>query len=130
MINIDRIVPIQKIDRLSLLGEILTLASVSYTIAQPKDVIGDFDITATGDAGTLLANQPVKVLDLKSGVTAATVYFVPAFDFKGIKVAGAEPTFNSSYLDNDDVIPDGVSLYKAVLSSGTVTLTKITPELS
>lgn len=130
MINNDRIVPIQKIDRLSLLGEVLTIANVSYGILQPTDVIGDFEVTGSGDAGTKLANQPVKSLDLKTGVTAATVYFVPAFDFEGLKVAGAAPTFNSSYLDNDDVVPDGVSLYKAVLSSGTVTLTLITPALA
>lgn len=130
MINNDRIVPIQKIDRLSLLGETLTIASVSYGILQPTDVLGDFEVTGSGDAGTKLANQPVKSLDIKTGVTAATVYFVPGFDFEGLKVAGAAPTFNSSYLDNDDVVPDGISLYKAVLSSGTVTLTLVTPVLA
>ena len=129
MINYDRIVPVQKIDLLSLYGTVLTIASVSYGILA-SDIEGDFEATGTGDIGTKLCNQPVKSLDLKSGVTAATVYFVAGYDFEGIKVAGAAPTFNSSYLDNDDVLHDGVTLYKAVLSGGTVTLTAVTPILA
>ena len=130
MINYDRIVPVQKIDLLSLYGTVLTIGNVSYGILAATGVEGDFEVTGSGAAGTKLCNQPVKTLDLKSGVTAATVYFVAGYDFEGIKVAGAAPTFNSSYLDNDDVLHDGVTLYKAVLDSGTVTLTAVTPILA
>ena len=130
MINNDRIVPVQKIDLLSLLGTVMTLASISYSILQTSDVEGDFSVTGSGSAGTFLCNQPVKSLDFPSGVTGATVYFVPAYSFEGITVAGAAATFNGSYLDNDDVQPDGVTLYKAVLSSGSVALTAVTPILS
>lgn len=130
MVNNDRIVPIQKIDLLSMYGTILTIANVSFAVIAPTDVIGDFSVTGSGAAGNKLANQPVTTLDFASGVTGGTVYFVPAYDFAGITVAGAAATFNSSYLDNDDVQPDGVTLYKAVLSSGTVTLTAVTPALA
>ena len=127
MINKDRIVPVTKTDLLTLFGAVLNIASVSFTIAAAKNVAGDVDITGSGSAGTFLCNQPARVIDLKSGVTGATVYFMAADDFKGIKVAGADATFNSSYLDNDDVVANG-DLYKAVLSSGTVTLTAVSPQ--
>lgn len=130
MVNNDRIVPIQKIDLLSMYGTILAIANVSFAVIAATDVTGDFSVTGSGAAGNKLANQPVTTLDFASGVTGGTVYFVPAYDFTGITVAGAAATFNSSYLDNDDVEPDGVTLYKAVLSSGTVTLTAVTPALA
>lgn len=127
MINTDRIVPVQKIDLLSLYGTMLTIASVSYSILNPTDTLGDFSVTGTGAAGTFVASQPVQTLDFPSGVTGGTVYFVPGYDFSGITVAGAAATFDSDYLENDDVSPDGVTLYKAVLSSGEVALTAVTP---
>lgn len=127
MINTNRIVPVQKTDFLTLIGTVLTIANVSYTALEATTIEGAFSVTGSGSAGTFLANQPVQSLDFPSGVTGATVYFVPAFDFTGITVAGAAATFNSSYLDNDDVLPDGITLYKAVLSSGTVTLTAVSP---
>lgn len=127
MINKDRIVPIQKTDYLSLIGTFMTIASVSFGVLNALDVEGTFEVTGSGAAGTKLCSEPVKTIDLKSGVTGATVYFVASHDFAGIKVAGATPTFNSSYLDNDDVLNDGVTLYKAVLDTGTVTLTAVTP---
>ena len=130
MVNNDRIVPIQKIDYLSMIGTVLTLNSTSFTVLAASDVQGDFSVTGSGAAGTFLANQPVMSLDFASGVTSGTVYFVADYAFSGITVAGSAATFNSSYLDNDDVLTDGITLYKAVLSSGTVTLTAVTPSLS
>lgn len=129
MVNNDRIVPIQKIDFLSMVGIVLNIASVSYGILEAKNVEGDFEVTGTGAAGNKLANQPVKTLDIKTGVTGATVYFVPAFDFEGIKVAGSAPTFANGSLENDDVHADGITMYKAVLASGEVTLTAVAPIL-
>lgn len=130
MINNDRIVPVMKIDLLSLFGTILGIGGTSYSVLAASDIEGDFSVTGSGSAGTFLCNQPVKSLDFPSGVTGATVYFVSAYDFEGLTVAGAAPTFNSSNLDNDDVLADGVTLYKAVLSSGSVTLTAVTPVVS
>lgn len=127
MINKDRIVPIQKIDLLSLIGTILTIAQVSFSVLASIDVAGAFSVTGTGSAGTFLANQPVKSLDFASGVTGATVYFVAAYDFAGITVAGSAATIDS---DSVDVQNDSCTLYKAVLASGEVTITAVTPAIA
>lgn len=127
MINKNRVVPIMKMDLLTMIGTILNIASVSYSILASKDITGNFSVTGSGAAGTKLADQPVKTLDFASGVTSGTVYFVPAYDFAGITVAGADATFDDAGLDLDDVIADGVTLYKAVLGSGEVTLTAVSP---
>lgn len=124
MINKDRIVPIQKIDFLSLVGTVLGLNGTSYSVLAAIDVEGDFEATGSGDVGTIVANQPVKSLDFKSGVTAGTVYFVAAYDYEGFKVAGSAATMGDG---SATVSPDGITLYKAVLSSGEVTITAITP---
>lgn len=121
MINNDRIVPIQKIDRLSAIGEILTLTGVDYAVLEATDITGSFSVTGTGDAGNLLANQPVETLDFADGVTGATVYFIPAFDYVGITIVGVAVT------PTGNVDPDGVTLYKAVLNDGAVIITAITP---
>ena len=130
MINNDRIVPIQKIDLLSMFGTILAIANVSFGVLAATDVEGDFSVTGTGAAGNKLANQPVKTLDFASGVTGGTVYFVPAYDFAAITVAGAAATIDDAGLDLDDVQPDGATLYKAVLASGEVTITAVTPSIA
>lgn len=130
MVNNDRIVPIQKIDLLSMYGTVLTIASVSFTVLAASDVLGDFSVTGSGAAGTFLANQPVSTLDFASGVTGGTVYFVPAFDFSAITVAGAAATIDDAGLALADIEPDGVTLYKAVLSSGEVTISAVTPSLA
>ena len=130
MINNERIVPIQKVDFLSMIGIVLAIANVSYTVLKAKDTTGDFEVTGSGAAGTKLADQPVKTIDFKSGVTSGTVYFVPAFDFEGINVAGSAATIDDSGLDLDDIKADGITLYKAVLGSGEVTLTAVTPMAS
>ena len=88
MINNNRIVPILRTDYLTLIGTILKIANVSATVINAKDVEGTFEVTGSGNAGTKLADQPVKSLDFKSGVTAAVVYFVADFDYEGFKVAG------------------------------------------
>ena len=127
MINKDRIVPVTKSDLLSLYGTILTIASVSFTVLASKDVEGTFEVTGSGAAGTFLANQPVGTLDFKSGVTGGTVYFVADYDFSAIKVAGAAATLADASLDLDEVEKDAGTLYKAVLSSGEVTISAVSP---
>lgn len=124
MVNNDRIVPVQKIDFLSLIGTILALHGTSYSVIQASDVDGTFAVTGSGAAGNKLAAQPLKSLDFKSGVTSGTVYFVAAFDYEGFKVAGAAATMG----EGATVKKDGITLYKAVLSSGTVTITAVTPD--
>ena len=126
MINKDRIVPIQKMDLLTMVGTILNLHGTSYAVIS-SDVEGNFEVTGSGAAGNKLANQPVKTLDFKSGVTSGTVYFVAAYDFAGIKVAGAAATIADG---SATVNPDGVTVYSAALASGEVTITAVSPVLS
>lgn len=127
MINKNRIVPVMKTDLLTLYGTMLAIASVSASVLASSDIDGNFSVTGSGSAGTFLCDQPVKTIDIPVAVTGCTVYFVAAYDFAGLTVAGAAATFNSSYLDNEDVSADAATLYKAVLSSGTVTLTAVSP---
>lgn len=126
MVNKDFIIPVQKTDLLSLYGTVLTIANVSFAIAAAS-VEGDVDITGSGAAGNFLANGPVKSIDFKSGVTGATVYFIPAYDYAGIKVAGAAATMASESVEVDAA---NAGLYKAVLSSGEVTISAVTPVIS
>lgn len=123
MINNDRIVPIQKTDLLSLIGTVLNLIGTDYEVLEADDTTGGFTVTAEGDAGILLANQPVETLNFADGVTAGTVYFVPAYDFVGFEIDGTAVTPTGT------VQPDGVTLYKAVLADSAVTVTAVTPIL-
>ena len=120
MINKNRIVPSARMDLLTLFGTILAIANVSFT-AISGTIEGDYDVTGSGDAGTKFADAPLKSLDFKSGVTAATVYFVADPKYAGMKIAGTATTPTGT------VIADGATLHKAVLSSGSVTITKISP---
>lgn len=127
MINKDRIVPIQKMDLLTMIGTILALHGTSYAVLAASTIEGAFSVTGSGAAGNKLANQPVKSIDFASGVTGGTVYFVAAYDYAGITVAGAAATMASG---SETVKPDGVTVYKAVLSSGEVTITAISPVIA
>ena len=124
MINKDRIIPVQKIDLLSLIGTFMNIANVSYSVLKASDVEGTFAVSGSGSAGTFLVNQPVMTLDFPAAVTGATVYFVPAYSFTGLTVAGASATIAAG---SAKIEPNGASLYKAVLSSGEVTVTAVTP---
>ena len=124
MINTDRIVPITKEDLISMYGLILLQNSSNSGLAKltALDVEGDYQIKT--NSAVLIADQPVKSVDIDataSSVSAATIYFVPAFDYAGFTVDGAAATI----ADNDVVVnPDGHTLYKAVFGSSTVTITK------
>lgn len=122
MINNDRIVPIQSIDFLSLIGTILKMNGTSYTVVK-SNTQGDFSLTGTGNVGNILANQPVRSLDFATGVTAGVVYFVADYDYQGFSVAGTKVTTSGA-----TVQPDGITLYTATLASGAVTVAKITPD--
>lgn len=119
MINKDRIVPIQKVDFLSLIGIVLNITSVDYAVLESSDIEGDFIVES---ADTYLANQPVKSLDF-GAVESATVYFVPDYAFDGFKIGGEKVTVEA------EIRADGVSLYKAELAEGAVTVTAVSPEV-
>lgn len=115
MINNDRIVPVTKIDLLSLYGLIIKARGTSVTAINADDVLGNFSQSANG---TTFASQPIKSYDFGNSVTSATVYFVPALDFEGFTKGG------SSVTETGTVEKDGATLYVATLASGAVTYTK------
>lgn len=122
MINKDRIVPVQATDLLSLYGLILLMNSNNSSLAKldALDVDGNFKVTS--GSAPLLCSQPAETIDFDataSSVSSATIYFVPAYDYKGFTIDGSAVTPTGS------VDADGVTLYKAVLSSGAITITKI-----
>lgn len=121
MINKDRIVPVQATDLISLYGLILNQTEEGgVTALKADDVEGNF--TISDGSAALLADEPVATVDAAAGVSAYTLFFVPAYDYAGFTQNGAAATI----ADNDvEVEPDGRTLYKAVLASGTVTITKL-----
>lgn len=110
MINENRIVPVTKTDLITLYGNILKIASVNVTALTTDATDGTFVIASA--SGTVLANEPVKSLEITAG-TSATIYFVPAYDFTGFTIAGSPVTTSGATVD-----PDGVTLYTATLSGG------------
>lgn len=121
MINLDRIIPVQKMDLLSLIGTVLALIGTTFTVLKHATIDGAFTMAS---AGTVLCDQPVKSFDFASGVSSGTVYFVPDYDYAGFTVAGAAATIASGSVE---VNTDACNLYKAVLASGSVTITAVTP---
>ena len=118
MINTNRIVPVMATDLLTLLSEVFAIASVSVTPLQAK-AIAEFEVT-TSESGAQLCAEPLKTLNFASGVTSATVYFIPALDAAGFTVNGAAATMAGA-----EVVADGSSLYSATLATGTVTIAKV-----
>lgn len=122
MINSDRIVPVSAIDLITLYGLILkqdTTNNSTLAALNALNVEGDFKVTS--GSAPLLASQPAKSIDIDataSSVTSATIYFVPAYDYKGFTIDGVAITPTGT------VDADGRTLYKAVLATGAVTITK------
>ena len=72
MINQDRIVPVQATDLLSLYGAVLYLdKSGALDKISAVDVEGDFAVSAASQA--MIADQPVKSLDIASTVASAEI---------------------------------------------------------
>lgn len=117
MINKDRIVPVVATDLLTLYGNMLTIAGTTVE-ALEADSIGEFTLT-TAASGAQIANEPVKVLNFDTGVSAATVYFIPAIDFKGFEIEGVAVEATG------EVDADGGTLYVATLATGAVTIAKV-----
>lgn len=122
MINTDRIVPVQATDLISLYGLILLQDSNNSGLtALDASNIGEFQITS--GSNVLIADEPAKVIDIDataSSVSACTVYFVPAYDYKGFTIDGAAVVTAGATVN-----ADGRTLYKATLSNGTITIAKV-----
>lgn len=119
MINTDRIVPVQKIDLISLYALILKAGGDTIT---PVEAVNPAQFSITSAENSLIANEPVAFCDIASGVSTATIYFVPAYDYTGFTINGATATIDE---DSDDVVADGVTLYKAELADGEITITQV-----
>ncbi len=117
MINDKRIVPVTKVDLLTLYGNIMKLAGTTVAAVQASQP-GVFVVSS--GSGNVIAAEPIKSFDFASGVSAMVVYFVPAFDYDGFKVQGTKVTTAGA-----DVDADGATLYTATLSSGNVTIAKV-----
>jgi hypothetical protein len=119
MINAERQVPITEV---SLLDMYYTVFKVTLDDNAPEKLAsvnpGAFEVATNNKF--YLANEPVKTLDFKSGVTAGTVFFIPAYDYEGFKINGT-----ATVTAGDDVKTSGYGFYAASLSSGTVTISAI-----
>lgn len=115
MINNDRIVPVTAIDLISLYGLIIGQgATLSAVNAETVD--GKFVISSAPNA--LIASEPVSLCDFT--VDAATLYFVPAYDYAGFELNGVATATTGA-----EVKADGKSLYSATLATGVITIAKI-----
>ena len=124
MINDKRIVPVMKTDLISLYSVILKQASGNSALAKlaSLDILGNFQIKTNN--AVLIADQPVVSCDIDataSSVSACTLYFVADADYTGFKIDGVAVTPEDGSVD---VVADG-SLYKAVLASGDITVTRV-----
>ena len=115
MINTNRIVPIEKVDYLTLVSQVLDIASVSATKLAGANGVFAQDT----NSATVICSEPVKTLNFGSSVTAATVYFIPAYDYKGFTKTSATLTVTG------DVDADGATLYSATLSTNALTIAKV-----
>ena len=120
MINTDRIVPVMATDLLTLYSRIFTIAGTTVTtLTATVGATGEFEITEN-PANAVLCDEPLTTLDFASGVTAATVYFAPAYDYSGFTVGGTAVTTAGAEVETDPG-----AFYSAVLANGTVTITQI-----
>ena len=117
MLNANKIVPVQKTDLLTLYGTMLKIANISAEALAGDN--GAYQVKTNNKV--YIADAPVKSLDIDataSSVTAATVYFVADYDFTKVTKDGTAVTSTA-------VVPDACTLCKAVLDSGTVTVSKV-----
>lgn len=118
MINTDRIVPVTQTDLITLYSVILTLAA---STAPEKISPSDPGVFSQGtNSKTVLASEPVKTFNFAAAATAGTVYFVAAYDYEGFSLAGTKTATAGT-----TVVPDGRTLYEAVLASGTITVSQV-----
>lgn len=125
MINNNRIVPIEKCDLISMYGLILLQNSSFSALAKlaADSIDGDFQVKT--NSAVVICDQPVKSVDIDataSSVSACTVFFVADYAYEGFSIDGVAETPADGSVD---VAADGHTLYKAVLSSGDITITKV-----
>ena len=118
MINSKRVVPVSKTDLMTMYGTMMLIAAIDVSVMQAGDG-GDSTPAGTGDVGTKIASEPVIQIDIGSDVTDAVIYFVPEYTYAGFAIGGSAVETGGV-----DVEADGVTLYKATLDSGAVTIAK------
>lgn len=109
MINNDRIVPVVRIDLLTLLGTMFKIAGTTIAAAE-SSAVGEFTIASA--SGNYIANEPLRKLNFASG-TSAVVYFIADYEYDGFYVAGTKVTTTGTAVN-----ADGKTLYSATLSGG------------
>ncbi len=115
MINDNRIVQISTWDLISMFGLILTQTESTKPVK--LDAAGA-DSSFEAGVGTFLASEPVATLNFTG--SSGTVFFVPAYNYTGFKLKGVDTVSEGA-----EVNPNARELYKAVLASGKVTITKL-----
>ena len=119
MINTNRVVSVTKVDLLTLYGNIMKLAGTTVA-AVDAGAPGVFVVSS--GSGNKITSEPVKSLDFGADVSSMVVYFIPAYDYEGFKIAGTAVTPAAGSVEVD---ADSVTLYTATLSSGDVTIAKV-----
>lgn len=129
MVNKDRIIPVTKVDLLSLYATIITLRGImsgqntGFPVLSATSVDGEFDFTAAATPVGGLCNQPVKSIKVgNAGI--GSVFFIPDYDYEGIYVNGqlAEVT-------GDVVDASSANLYMAVADEDAIVIQAVTPTL-
>ena len=115
MVNKNRIVPITKTDLLTIYATMIGILALggTETVLKPNDTDGDFNIDETFE-NLAICNQPVESLNFSSvalGGSVGTIFFVAAYNFKGISIDGLEPQYKPGSLTNADIIKDSATLY-------------------
>lgn len=121
MINTDRIVPVQATDLISLYAVILKQDTTNNSGLTKLAATAPGEFVQSTNSAVAIAAEPVTSLDFAAAATAGTVYFVPALDFKGFSLAGTATDYTGTINENGL----GSDLYKVVLSTGTLTVSKV-----
>ena len=121
MINANKIVPVTKSDLLSIYANAAILGGSTVTKLE-EGAPGEFTVAATISTTWGIANAPLKKLNFGASASSGTVIFIPDYDYDGFYING---TFEEPADGSDDVDANGAELYKAVLSSGDITITKL-----
>ena len=118
MINNNRIVPVQRIDLLSLYVTMLKMAGHDFDLLSAATIDGQFEIPSDA-SGALFANQPVKSVELGTAKSLA-MYFVADYSFSGFTADGVAVP-----VTGDDIVPDACTLYYAASDVGGITITNV-----
>ena len=121
MINKNRIVPIEKEDLISMYGLILLQNSNNSSLEKLAASTIDGDFAVSTASKIYLADQPVKSVVYGASITGNTLFFVPDYAFEGFSKTGATLTITKP---DEGILSDGHTLYKAVLSTNALTVTK------